>query len=426
MNLGRIARPIAVAAAVVFIPAFCLTAEGAINSKLVSRTSSGVPTNGDSFVDASTAISRDGTIVSFYSKAANLPGGDGTTYQVYVRNLETAKTRLLSRKTNGDPADGSVFSPGISASGRFIVFVGHGDGLPGADGVHDQVWIADRKTGKVRLASKANDGAAGDNTSEYPSVSGDGRYVVFSSYASNLPRGTGVDSFVYVRDLKRSKTTLVSKTSSGDPAEGDVFGQSVSTDGSRIIFESNDDDLPAGDGSTEHIYVRKINTRRTLLVDRNSNGKPGNDGAYYPSISGNGGYVGFDSRATNLPPHDGSRQAYVRDLNKGKTILVGRNNREKPNNGESYYPHPSGDGRYVVFVATGSNMPRGDGTTLQIYVRDIQRGTTQILSVSAEGDAALGGADSPSISLNGRFATFGSGADNLPGNTAYYNVYRAG
>jgi Tol biopolymer transport system component len=136
--------------------------------------------------------------------------------------------------------------------------------------------------------------------------------------------------------------------------------------------------------------------------------------------------VGFDSVATNLPPGDASRQAYVRDLKKQRTILAGRNSRGRSNNGESYYPHPSGDGGYVVFQATGSNMPGGEGSTMQIYVRDIQRGRTKLLSKAADGDPALTNADSPSISLDGRFAAFGSGADNLPGSTSVYNVYRAG
>jgi Tol biopolymer transport system component len=410
-------RVVAVAGAIALLLTVCLSAEAAISDKLVSRTSNGVPADGDSFVDASTAISHDGVVVAFHSKAANLPGGDGTTNQVYARNLETGKTRLLSRKSNGDPADGPVVSPGISAGGRFVAFFGLGNGLPGANGVVEQAWIADRKTHRVRLVAKA---------SNYPSVSADGRYVVFASYSSNLPGGDGVHDFVYVRDMRRGRTKLVSRTNAGNPATGDVFGQSVSSDGKRIIFESQAPDLPAGDGTTEHIYVRNMKTGRVSLVDRNSQGQPGNDSGYYPSISGSGRYVGFDSPATNLPPGDGSRQAYVRDLKRGNTILVGRNSREKANNGESYYPHPSGNGRYVVFDATGSNMPGGDGSTIQIYIRDLQRGKTILLSKAANGDPALGGADYPSISLDGRFATFASGADNLHGNTSYNNVYRAG
>jgi Tol biopolymer transport system component len=419
-------RVVAVAGAIALLLTVCLSAEAAITDKLVSRTSTGVSADGDSFVDASTAISHDGVVVAFYSKAANLPGGDGTTNQVYARNLETGKTKLLSRKINGDSADGSVLSPGISASGRFVAFFGLGNGLPGASGVVEQAWIADRKTHRVRLLSKANNGDPGDSSSNYPSVSADGRYVVFASYSSNLPGGDGVHGFVYVRDMERGRTKLVSRTNAGNPATGDVFGQSVSSDGKRIIFESQDPGLPAGDGTTEHIYARNMKTGRVSLVDRNSQGQPGNDSGYYPSISGSGRYVGFDSTATNVPPGDGSRQAYVRDLKRGKTILAGRNSREKANNGESYYPHLSGNGRYVVFDGTGSNMPGGDGSTIQIYVRDLQRGKTILLSKAVNGDPALGGADLPSISLDGRFATFWSGADNLHGNTSYYNVYRAG
>ena len=185
-------RVVAVVGAIALLLTVCLSAEAAITDKLVSRTSNGVPADGDSSVDASTAISHDGVVVAFDSKAANLPGGDGTTDQVYARNLETGKTKLVSRKSNGDPAGGPVFGPGISADGRFVAFFGLGNGLPGANGVVQQAWIADRKTHRVRLVSKANNGAPGDSPSNYPSVSADGRYVVFASYSSNLPGGDGV------------------------------------------------------------------------------------------------------------------------------------------------------------------------------------------------------------------------------------------
>jgi hypothetical protein len=103
--------------------------------------------------------------------------------------------------------------------------------------------------------------------------------------AGNLPRGDRMHEFVYVRDMQRGRTKLVSKTNSGQPAENsDVFGQSVSSSGTRIIFESADNDLPHADGTTEHIYVRNMKTGRVSLVDRNSRGKPANDSSYYPSV----------------------------------------------------------------------------------------------------------------------------------------------
>lgn len=415
------------ALAAVLVVALVVAAQAGISDKLVSRNSGGTPADGDSYVDVGGSLSHDGRLVTFSSRAANLPGGNGSTSQIYVRNMARGKTRLVSTKPNGDPADGDVYSSAISAKGRFVVFHGYGNGLPGANGVDQQVWIHDRHTGKTRLVSRANNGDPGDGTSNYPSVSASGRYVVFQSSADNLPAGDGTNDFAYVRDVKRGKTILVSRTNGENPAYGDVFGQSVSSDGRRVIFESSDADLPAGDPSTDHIYLRNLDTHNTRLVDRRSDGQPANGSSAYPSISGNGSFVGFDSTAANLPGGDGShRQAYVRNVRTRKTRLVSRNSQGDPQDNDAFYPHPSGKGRYVAFEATGSNLPGGDGSTDQIYVRDVRRGKTFLLSKSGSGDPADALTEYPTISLDGRFAAFDTGADNLGGNTSYQNAFRAG
>jgi hypothetical protein len=414
--------------AVALLLASGLIAEAAITDKLVSRNSQGTPANGSSFTDASNVVSRDGKLVAFSSQAANLPGGDGSVYQSYVRNMTTGKTRLVSTKNNGEPAETDAQSAAISADGRSVGFFGKGEGLPGADGIHDQAWIHDLSTGRTRLVSKSNKGDPGNGYSDYPSLSANGRFVTFSSTSDNLPGGDGSNQLTYMRDLRERRTILVSRTNKGDPAYGsDVFGQSISSDGRHLIFESNDSDLQAGDGSTEHIYMRNLGTRHTSLIDRNSAGKPGNDSGYYPSISGNGRFVGFESIATNLPAGDGThRQAYLRDLKTGKTRLVAQNNQGQPQDNDAYYPHPSDNARYVTFNANASNLPGGDGTTIQIYVRDMQEGITRLLSRAANGDPADANCDNPSISLDGRFAAFMSEADNLGGDPSYSNVFRAG
>jgi Tol biopolymer transport system component len=403
-------------------------AQAAIHDKLVSRTSDGTPANGDSSTDASTALSKNGRFVAFESRAANLPGGDGTVFQAYVLDTESGKARLMSTDDNGNPASASCAETTISANGRFVGFAGLCTGLPGANGVDRQVWIHDRETGKTRLVSRSNGGDPGDGGSEYPSISAGGRYVVFSSTSSNLPGGDGTNQFVYVRDTQEKRTILASKTNAGDPAPGsDVFGQSVSSDGRVVLFESVAAGLPAGDGTTEHIYVRDLDSGHTSLVDRNSNGEPGNGSQYYPSISGNGRFVGFESTGTNMPGGDGTdRQAYLRDLRRGTTVLVSRNAAGRPQNGDAYYPHPSGDGRYVAFLSDGDNLPGGDGLITQIYVRDLQAKTTRLLSRADNGDPADGASDNPSISVDGRFAAFSSTANNLGGDPNYFNAFRAG
>ncbi len=113
-------------------------------------------------------------------------------------------------------------------------------------------------------------------------------------------------------------------------------------------------------------------------------------------------------------------------MDKGKISLVSRNNHGDPQDKDAFYPHPAGDGRYVAFEATGGNLPGGDGSTDQIYVRDMRKGTTRLLSKSDSGDPADGAVEYPSLSLDGRFAAFDSYADNLGGDLTYNNAFRAG
>ena len=407
---------------------FAISAQGAFHLTVVSRTSGGVAANGYSTTEgAGGAISHDGRMAAFESDAANLPHGDGSTFRCYVRNLETGRTRLVSVTSKGVPATGDTASPAISANGRLVAFYGDGNGLPGANG-QGQVWVHDLKTGTTRLASRANNGdpATGGN-SAYPSLSGDGRFVAFESYASNLPGAEASTDLVYIRDLKEGKTLVGSRTGAGSSAFGDVYGQPLSSDGRRLAFFANDADLPHGGDGFDHVYVRDRGSGNVRLVDRTSNGTVANGESDDVSISGGGRFVAFDSEANNLPGGSGpGEQSYLRDLKRGKTKLVSQSSAGQPQDGYAYYPHVSGDGRYVAFYADGSNLPGGDGSTDQIYLRDMRKGKTRLISKAADGDPANAYAEYPSVSLDGRWVLFYSGATNLGGNPSNQNVFRAG
>src|SRR5205085_11478698 len=137
-----------------------------------------------------------------------------------------------------------------------------------------------------------------------------------------------------------------------------------------------------------HIYVRNIRTGKVALVDRASDGTITTAGSRDPSISGNGRYVAFASMATELPEGTGVRdQVYLRDLKKGKTELVSQTTEGVAQEGKAGYGHPSGDGRFVGFSSDGANLPGGDGLILQIYVRDMRGETTRLVSKASNGDA---------------------------------------
>jgi Tol biopolymer transport system component len=424
----RVSVAVTAVATIGIAAALGASAQGAFHLTVVSRTSGGVAANGYSTTEGTGgAISHDGRIAAFASNAANLPHGNGSTFRCYVRNLGSGKTRLVSVTSNGAPATGQTFSPAISADGRFVAFHGTGTGLPGANG-QGQVWVHDLKTGITRLASRANNGdpATGGN-SAYPSLSGDGRFVAFESYASNLPGASSSTDLMYIRDLKAGKTLVGSQTGAGAPAFGRVYGQPLSSNGGRVAFFSDDADFPHGSDGFDHVYVRDRGSGNVRLVDQTSQGAAANGQSYDVSISGNGRFVAFDSYATNLPGGSGpGLQSYLRDLKLGKTKLVSQTTAGHPQTGSSYYPHVSGDGRYVAFYADGGNLPGGDGSTDEIYVRDMREGKTSLISRAANLDPANAFAEYPSISLDGRWVEFYSGATNLGGNPSNQNVFRAG
>ena len=401
-----------------------LEAQAAITVSVVSRTSAGVPANGYSTTEGNGGmISGDGTIAAFSSNAANLPHGDGTTFRCYVRNMATGTTKLVSVNSNGVPATSQTFSPAVSADGRYVTFYGTGMGLPGANG-SSQVWVRDLKTGSTVLASRANNGTVGSGV--YPSLSGNGRFVAFESNAANMPGADGVHTFVYRRDLVMGQTLLVSRDGNGNPATGDVYGQLLSSDGRFVVFRSNDPDLPSGNGTRHHVYIRDMQAGVTKLVDKNAAGKTANDDSGAASISADGHTVAFDSQATNFQGGSVNGQSYARDMTTGQTRLVSQNTAEQPQNQSSLYPHPSGDGRYVAFYADGSNLPGGDGSTDQIYVRDTHQGTTILVSKAANGQPGNDYSEYPSISKDGHWVEFYGGATNLGGNPSNQNVFRAG
>jgi len=409
--------------------ALVVSASGAISADLVSRNSQGVSANGSSGTTQARNISANGRFVAFDAKATNLPGGSGTYFLPYLRDMQTGKTMLMARKQNGQPATGAAVIGGISANADVVSFEGAGTGLPGADPDNTEVWIRDRPAGVTRLVSRANNGDPADGAdSVEPTVSSSGRFVAFESAASNLPAGGhGEISRAYVRDMKLGQTILVSRTSAGQAVYARMCGQAISSDGSRVVFFSDDPRLPGANGY-DHIYLRDLAQNRTTLIDRRSNGTvaTGDDSAC-PSISDNGRSVTFNSFAPNLPgvtPPD--TQQFLRDTRTGRLFLVSRSNTGKPANGSALYGQPSGDGTLVTFQASATNLPGGSALYDQAYVRDMQRGRTKLLSKTDNGDPGDSGSSDISISLDGRWAAFTSDASNLGATPPDYSVFRAG
>jgi Tol biopolymer transport system component len=282
---------------------------------LGSRTSGGVPGNDFS---ADPSISANGRFVAFESSADNL-GGDPDDTNVFIHDLETRKTRLVSKTSAGAPSTGGDCNdPAVSSSGRFVAFECAGtDNLPGQGAAtDDQTYIHDRKTGKTRLISKNTGGDPADGDSEDPSVSGSARFVAFESFDStNLP-GSDVGDQVYVHDRRTGRTRLISKTTGGEPADGISKDASLSLNGRFVAFESQDStNLPAAT-DWDQVYRHDRERARTIHVSKNNAGEAADDFANLAratrTISADGSFIAFQSVADNLGGGSTDQQVYRR------------------------------------------------------------------------------------------------------------------
>jgi Tol biopolymer transport system component len=265
------------------------------------------------------AISADGRYVAFQSWASNLHPDDGDTTpapDVFVRDLREDTTTLVSRASgaDGEKGDNQSGEPAISADGRYVAFDSGASNLhPDYGDTIQDVFVRDLETNTTTLVSRATGatGDKGDSTSEYAAISADGRFVAFSSDATNLhPDDADTNYDVFVRDLEAHTTTLVNRAASetGAKGDGEAFHPVISADGRFVAFESDATNLhPDDTDDPTDILVRDLKAHTTTLVSRatGADGEKGNDSAVSPAISADGRFVAFESGATNLYPDNG-------------------------------------------------------------------------------------------------------------------------
>lgn len=383
-----------------------------VRTELVSRYQGIDMIEGNSSTFGGHVLSENGRFVVFTVNDDDLPGADGTR-DVYVRDRARDRTRLVSRNPARDPAESSSDdAPSISDNGRFVAFSTSANNMPGADSTED-VFVLDLQTGRTRLVSKTSAGAPADGNSASPSMSANGRFVAFSSSANNLPGQDGIAS-VYVHDRKTGKTRLVSKTSGGTPANGDSRRPSLSADGQRVSFYSSASNLP-GSMTYNDVFVWDMETKRLRLVSRTSSGDVLSNASFSTAgaLSANGRFVAFESAAEELPGGTNSYyHIYVHDLATRRTRLVSKRPSGTPADDESNEAAISGGGRYVVFESRANNLG-GDPDHINVFVHDRENGRTRLVSRATSGEAGDQDSFYPSISADGRFAGFTSRATNF-------------
>ena len=318
-------------------------------------------------------------------------------------------------------ADRGSDEPAISANGRFVAFSSTASNLVAGDTNNfEDIFVHDRRTGATELVSVALGAAGVDGTSVSSAISADGRYVAFVSDATNLVAGdTNGQSDIFVHDRRTGATERVSVDSSGVQADRGSDEPAISANGRFVAFSSTASNLVADDTNGQRdIFVHDRRTGAGDRVSVDTSGAQGNDGSYGPAISANGRFVAFRSLASNLVADDtnGQSDIFVHDRRTGATerVSVDSSGIQANNRVSDLLPAISADGRYVAFGSQASNLVAGDTNDREdIFVHDRRTGATERVSVDSSGVQADGNSNEPAISADGRYVAFVSDATNL-------------
>lgn len=389
-------------------------------------------------------LSGDGRVAAFESTDGSLVANDNNRgYDVFVRDLSSGAVEFISARDPSLPSfapnDSSTLSRGsLSSDGRFVGFASAADNLVTGDtnGLRD-VFMRDTLTGTNILVSANTNGLSGNGVSMEPGLSADGRYIVFTSSAEDLvPGDTNRTQDVFIRDVQAGRSALVSVDTNGiGPGNKESYSPTLSADGRYVLFRSKASNLASGIFSaTENLFLRDLQLQTTYPLTRTGlvsmATTPDLRFVAFTDLRGSGTLYLWDSRQVSIVytnggvgisvdalSQDGNRLIFRAgsgsyslyaaerdpDTNSAQVIAFGTTPGTRP------APKFSSDGRFLAYCWNpgGTNLD-------QVYLYDFQTGTNLLVSRDYTGTAAgNGGSDSPDLSADGRFIAYRSAATNI-------------
>jgi Tol biopolymer transport system component len=421
MRTSRAARTlaaIAAAAAVLLLPAPAHAASAGTIA-LVDVAPDGTP--GDGGIGGSD-ISADGRYVAFASTSTNLVAsdGNGADTDIFVRDTQTGTTTMVSGGLDGQPAnDFAEYTAAISGNGRFVAFTSSASNLvPDDTNGERDVFVYDRQTGTTTRASVFAGGRQISGISSGATISDNGRYVAFivTAFSGMDDQGLWLNGqYAFVHDMQSGKTTRVSVQADGG-TNLSAFEAAVSGNGKRVVFSGFGDWI--GDGGTgTGIFVHDLASGATVRANVPATGEGTSASGTNPSISRDGTKVSWESYDSYVPADtNGMGDVYVRDLIADTTTLVSA---DRPGTGAGNAYSTSGrvaaGGRYVAFYSEASNLVARDvnGNAFDVFVRDVTTGRTTAVSSTPAGTTANSDSFDAAVSANGSHVVFQSGATDL-------------
>jgi len=339
--------------------------------------------------------------------------------------------QLVTLSPEGDAADNRSDYPVFSADGRYLAFESRASNLVAGDtnGMRD-VFVLDRQTSLIELVSLAANNTQGNGDSSWPAISADGRHVVFLSQASNLaPADSGLMQKVLVRDRVAGTTTLISITTDDQLLNGNCLNPTISADGRYVVFDSYASNLLANDsnGVADVVLVDRgapaadgaFTGQPTVMRVAEINGTVLAEGATNGAISGDGQWLVFASKSELLAqtPTDSYLDIFLKHRISGAVTMITHGT-----GGNSADPRVSHDASFVVFSSRGSSLVADDSNGVaDIFVYEKATATISLVSAGINSSASNGSSGNAHISQDGHYILFDSLARNLSSRVLMHN-----
>ncbi len=390
------------------------------NAQVINVSNDGDLANADGGFPG--AISADGRLVAFQSAATNLVASPESKWtgpaRPYLRDIENQQTSIIAPQDS--PIDGSAQLLKISADGRFVAFSSDSDNVVSGDanGLPD-VFVYELVTGNTTMVSITSDGAQANKASFIFDISGDGRYVLFVSDADNLVSGDTNDKRdLFIHDREAQQTTRASLATDGGQLDGHsgitgiTSSNQMSADGRYIIFQSSSTNADLSQDSIGGYYLRDREANTTKLIDSvicNSIWLEGCT-AHFAALSADGKYLAYNAYYEHYYADQGEpngRGWYLYDVENDSHSLIAE--------GMLGDLSISADGRYVAYSCMYcSGLSPGDPNFYQnVYVYDRVTQQLELVSKSYDGAEANGNSMFPAISADGSTILFLSWAKNI-------------
>jgi Tol biopolymer transport system component len=341
----------------------------------------------------------------------------GSMLYASVNCSAAATIERVSVNSNGNQANSSSHYSSISGDGRYIAFQSSASNLVADDtNGRSDIFLHDRETSTTTRVSVNSNGNQANGYSKYPNISSDGRYVVFSSDASNLVSGdTNGKRDIFIHDTQTSETKLINLNIDGSEIT-DIYyynnNISLSANARYLAVRATTKTVVNGKNISRYeVLVYDHQTDKTERVSVDSNGNLADKYSEYPRISADGRYVAFQSNATNLVAGDTNAisDIFVHDRQTDEIKRVSVNSNGNQGNDSSRYPTISGDGRYVAFISDANNLVGDDINELSdIFIHDLETNKTELVNIYSGCNSDYRYYHNFSLSYNGRYLIFDS------------------